>query len=360
MQHYQIEKFEGSAKKYINKYIIPILPNNNVLIKFSDSLNNYLKNKDSLRIIRKFGDSKLRGSRYAHQNINYIVSDNEAALWIYMESMEDAIIDYEDIIHNERMPIAFAITKEERKHSLIYNNLVKQKREIEFSQLGYKHCHLFQCSPRGKDLNDLNLNQRMIRLLNPMNHFPFPSSKKYEMPYDYAEKKEFLSLLLHQLLDRKYKTKSDRIKFEEFIEKSGSSKFLKNKFEDFEIIIGNQKEKLKNKKVENIKNNSTNKHRNINKINSKNNSLFSTREQTYFQLSENLYSKNEVIKVTFNNNGAHHGETYIYNHNDLFDETINHLRTLPVWKRTGIYTSSNNIPTWAIKTKLIESIKNEI
>ena len=356
MQLLKVEKFKGSATEYINKYIMPTLPKNNVLIEFSDSLDNYLKDKTNLRIIRKFGDSRLRGSRYTHQNINYIVSDNEAALWMYMESMEDNVSDYEETIKNERMPIAFAITKEERKRGLIYNNYGKQRREIEFSQLGYKHCHLFECSPRGKDLDYLNLNQRMIRLLNPMNHFPFPSIRKYEMPYDYGENEEFLSLVLQQLLDRKYKTKFDRIKFEEFIEKSGSSKLLKNKVEDFEINIGEKKEKRIYKKEENINTNKMIKQKNINEINSKNNLLISTREQAYFQISNNLYGQNEVIKVTFNNNRAHHGETYIYNHDDLYDKTIHHLRTLPVWETMGIYTSNNNIPRWAMNTGLVERI----
>ena len=248
MKLLKVEKFKGSATEYINKYIIPTLPENNVLIEFSDSLDIYLKDKTNLRIIRKFGSSKFRGSRYTHQNINYIVSDNEAALWMYMQSMEDGVSDYKETIKNESMPIAFAITKEERERGLIYNKYGKQRREKEFSQLGYKHCHLFECSPRGKDLDYLNLNQRMIRLLNPMNHFPFPSNRKYEMPYDYGEKKEFLSLVLQQLLDRKYKTKNDRINFEEFIEKSGSSKLLKKKVEDFEINIGEKKEKRKSMK----------------------------------------------------------------------------------------------------------------
>tara|TARA_B110000238_G_scaffold144810_1_gene156147 strand:+ start:1272 stop:1484 length:213 start_codon:yes stop_codon:yes gene_type:complete len=70
MKLLKVEKFKGSATEYINKYIIPALPENNVLIEFSDSLDNYLKNEDSIRIIRKFGDSKFRGSRYTHQNIN--------------------------------------------------------------------------------------------------------------------------------------------------------------------------------------------------------------------------------------------------------------------------------------------------
>ena len=102
--------------------------------------------------------------------------------------------------------------------------------------------------------------------------------------------------------------------------------------------------------------NKKNEPRNINEINSKSNSLILTREQAYFQISNNLYAQNEVIKVTFNNNRAHHGKTYIYNHDDLYDKTIHHLRTLPVWEREGIFTSSNNIPGWAMETGLVTRI----
>tara|TARA_B110000240_G_scaffold46141_1_gene52129 strand:+ start:22 stop:306 length:285 start_codon:yes stop_codon:yes gene_type:complete len=85
--------------------------------------------------------------------------------------------------------------------------------------------------------------------------------------------------------------------------------------------------------------------------------LIPTREQAYFQISENLYGENEVIKVTFNNNGAHHGKTYVYDHDDLYDKTIHHLMTLPVWQSKSIYTSINNIPRVAMKTGLVKKIK---
>jgi len=345
MKLLKVEKFKGSATEYINKYIIPTLPENNVLIEFSDSLDNYLKNEDSIRIIRKFGDSKFRGSRYTHQNINYIVSDNEAALWMYMQSMEDGVSDYEETIKNKKMPIAFAITKEERERGLIYNKYGKQRREKEFSQLGYKHCHLFECSPRGKDLDYLNLNQRMIRLLNPMNHFPFPSNRKYEMPYDYGEKKEFLSLVLQQLLDRKYKTKNDRIKFEEFIEKSGSSKLLKNKVEDFEINIGYEKNEsdLKETNIE--------KTTNLMKLKLPNDF------RNNFYVSQKLYGQNEVINVTFNNGRAHHGESYVYDHDNLVEACGEYLNNSDNWNNVGNWSNANNIPRWAMETGLVKRIK---
>ena len=60
MKLLKVEKFIGSATEYINKYIIPSLPKNNVLIEFSDSLDNYLKDKTNLRIIIRFITNKFK------------------------------------------------------------------------------------------------------------------------------------------------------------------------------------------------------------------------------------------------------------------------------------------------------------
>ena len=84
--------------------------------------------------------------------------------------------------------------------------------------------------------------------------------------------------------------------------------------------------------------------------------LIPTREQAYFQISENLYGENEVIKVTFNNNGAHHGETYVYDHDDLYDKTIYHYGTKDCWVNHGQFLNRNNIPREAINTGLVERI----
>ncbi len=42
---------------------------------------------------------------------------------------------------------------------------------------------------------------------------------------------------------------------------------------------------------------------------------------------------------------AYGNNSHIYNHDDLYDKTIHHLITLPVWERKGIFTS-NNMPGW--------------
>ena len=111
---------------------------------------------------------------------------------------------------------------------------------------------------------------------------------------------------------------------------------------------------MKEEKTITIKNN---KKKNINEINSNNNLLFPTREQNYFQISENLYGSNEVVKVTFNNGGVHDGDSYIYDHDELYDNTIYHLTTLQCWEDFNYYVSGNNIPGWAMDTGIVKRIK---
>tara|TARA_B110001469_G_C9520572_1_gene259131 strand:+ start:548 stop:808 length:261 start_codon:yes stop_codon:yes gene_type:complete len=82
-----------------------------------------------------------------------------------------------------------------------------------------------------------------------------------------------------------------------------------------------------------------------------------TIEQTYFQLSEILYGRKVKIKVTFNNNGAHHGNIYQYDHDDLYDKTIYHYGTLACWEDYREYIRINNIPRVAMKTGLVKRIK---
>ncbi len=64
---------------------------------------------------------------------------------------------------------------------------------------------------------------------------------------------------------------------------------------------------------------------------------------TYFKLAENWYGQNRQIIVRFNR-GAHRGEMYSYNHDDVYDNTINYYRELPCWINDGYYSNGRNIP----------------
>lgn len=334
------ESYKGSAKTYIKEFILPQLPNVYTCVYFSTSLEKYLANDTNLRIVRKFDTYNKRGSKYIYDNTLFTVSDNEAALWVYMESLRGiAFFDYKLAIKQERFPIAFALKGEEKECELVYTNIGKKKRENNFSKLGWKHCHIFQCSPNSKSINDLTLNQRMRRLLNPMNHFPFPSPRKFEMPYDYGEDPKFISLLISILLEDYYTTENLRDEFREFALNSGvPADSIQYECEDFDIIIGD------NKQTELQTNSKTNDVMIDKKFN---------HECIGFKIQKSWIGQGKLIKCTFNR-GRDKGKSFIYDHDAVYNSAKEHLNNLPSFHNDGFNYSSTNIPRYVQNKHVIE------
>lgn len=65
---------------------------------------------------------------------------------------------------------------------------------------------------------------------------------------------------------------------------------------------------------------------------------------TYFKIAENWYGQNRQITVRFTK-GAHEGETYSYNHDVVYENTISHYKELKCWRKYGCFSSTTNIPT---------------
>ena len=178
-----------------------------------------------------------RGSIYIYGGRKFTVVDNEPALWMFMESYQSKVLSFNHYEKNRSFPIAFAIKKEEKEDELFSNSfkIGKKSREISFSSEGLKHCHILDCSPINIDLNELNIDQRMIRLLSPVNHFPFPSKKKFLMVKDFGEDEAFRELLIQILYKDYYKTINEKNCFEKFLNFCGYS-FYKQKIMDFDLI----------------------------------------------------------------------------------------------------------------------------
>ena len=68
--------------------------------------------------------------------------------------------------------------------------------------------------------------------------------------------------------------------------------------------------------------------------------------RSYFRIAENWYGQGMIIKVEFNR-GGYQNYSFIYEHDEVYDNTINHLRTLNCWRNNNFYSSSTNIPGWA-------------
>jgi len=109
---------------------------------------------------------------------------------------------------------------------------------------------------------------------------------------------------------------------------------------------------IESKKIDT--NSQLNKSNNL-EISSKSRKLNPTNYLNYFIVSEAMYNKNHIIQVDFNR-GPHDGTTYVYNHDELYDRTLDHLLTLKCWKDYEQYTSNTNIPRWALNTELVKEI----
>ena len=351
-----MENYNGSALTYIRKYIIPSLPNKNNTIDFTKSIKVYLES-NNIRYIRKFKGYSNRGKIYKNGPVSFTVTDNEPALWAYMECFEKRINSFKYYHDNTVFPIAFALRAEEKKEFSSKFNYGKKSRENNFSKSRLKHCHILDCSPRGTNLIDLNINQRMLRLMSPMNHFPFPAPRHFNMiGGDIGESKKFLKLLKHTLYHEFYKNIEEKESFLEFLKYSGDNPNFNELTTDFNIEFSLKKSSKKTKKNLNItKRKVYSEQEEVMKFNDYKNLTKSLIKKKYFKISKNWYGKGMMIQVSFDK-GKYQDNIFVYNHDKVYDSTINYLETLNCWDKSNFYSNSSNIPTWA--NKYVKKINN--
>ena len=236
-----IQKYHGSAGKYIREYIIPFLPLPENIIRYNKSLQLYLQNPD-LYIVRKSAKYNLRGNKFILDKAEFIPSDNEAAFWYYMECYLGHSHDFKELVESQSFPIAFALKKNEKE-----KNIWKKRGRVhtDFSEAGWKHCHVLACSPRNVEIrNESDLRVRMLRLFSPFNHFPFPGPRKYLMTKDWGENADFISLLVWILCNEHYKGEAN-IAFKEFLNgAAGTLNSNSDSPKDFEIDFVFKKDRV--------------------------------------------------------------------------------------------------------------------
>ncbi|MDG1954117.1 MAG: hypothetical protein P8I51_04380 [Polaribacter sp.] len=335
-----VESYKGSALNYIRKYIIPSLPLKETSIQFTKSINIFIKN-NKFRYIRKLRGYINRGNIYVDGPLSFTVTDNEPALWSYMECFELKVNSFEYYHKNSIFPIAFAITEEERKGFDSKFRYGKQKREVNFSRAKLKHCHIIDCSPRGLSLKDLNLDSRMLRLMSPMNHFPFPSPRHYDMINgDIGESKKFLNLVKQTLYNEYYKSTEEKKYFLNFLKDCcDKGKTIQHKVEDFTIefsLKGSSDQKQTKKSAES---------ESKNKQKEEGGSI-PNRNSANFKVSQNWYGQGRIVKVQFNR-GNYQDCVFIYDHDEVYNHTIDYLKGLGCWENYSYYSNSRNIPGWA-------------
>jgi len=332
-------KRSTTLKEFLNLEISELLPNQDIMIKNHLNLVEYLESESPFFVLRKFKNYSNRGSNYSFENHSFTVSDNEPALWVFMETFNQFELDFSALIENQGFPIAFAIKEEEKQGNMWQT---KGRKHKDFSANGWKHCHIFQCSPLGETIahkNDLKI--RSLRLLSPLNHFPFFSPKKYEMPYDYGENKECIEYVIWWLYTNFY-TDTNKIYFKTFVEEQGFIIAI-DEPKDINIQYSIKNNQLsKTKKTDNIivKTKAAKK---VTTTSSKNNSIEGKIESTCFKISQKWNGQGMIITVRFRN-----GRIYEYDHDSVYDNTISHYGNLPCWEQYGYFSNSRNIPARAL------------
>ena len=329
------EKYDGSASYYIEKYIIPFLPKKYNIIEFTNSIYSYLNNPNNVRYVRKFGKYKLRGKLYSEEKL-FTVCDNEPALWFYLECFEDTIKKFQEYHKEKKFPIAFGRNPIEVESFSGQFNYGKQKRENNFSQLGLKHCHILDCSPKTSSISDLSIDKRMIRLLSPMNHFPFPSPKFFMMQNanknDWGEDSNFINLIKQSIHNKYYKNEEDKKRFNEFLSRAGASKsdmsFLNLK--DFNISFSTKE----------LQNNFTTSKRNQHSVKRKDfNFSNNIVQRKNFILKKSFYGKNYIIQFYDKLNNL-----IEYNHDLVLNQLNRRITDLDCWEKYGYYSNSRQLP----------------
>jgi len=342
-----MKSYQGNASDYIRQVIIPSLPKVADLIAFTETLYDYLLSSERVRYIRKFKDYDSRGKLYNYKGKSFTVTDNEPAIWVYMECFERLIRNFSFYEERKLFPVAFAIRKNEKLYFDNQFKYGKKPREIAFSERGLKHCHILDCSPRNTNIQALSVDQRMLRLLSPMNHFPFPAPRRNEMPKDFGEDPTMLSIVKKILYEEYYKTAEHKEAFLKYLKAAGDKALISVEDQELQIAFGpkdpNKKVKKRKEKVKKL----------IEKRVVVNKTLLTDepfpreiRIRANFRVAESDYGEGQIFLVRFNR-GNYTDSTYRYNHDEVYDAAIAHLKTLACWKNYAYYVNSSNIPQWA-------------
>jgi hypothetical protein len=339
----KIEK-RATLKEFLDFDLAELLPNQDIMIKNHLNLIEYLESESPLFLLRKFKNNSNRGSFYSFEKHQFTVSDNEPALWVFMESFYNTELDFFDIIQNQKLPIAFAVKKEEKPENRWKNIGRKHK---DFSENGWKHCHIFQCSPLRKSiLSENDLKRRSLRLLSPLNHFPFFSPKKHEMPSDYGENKQCIEYVIWWLYNKFY-SDSNKSYFKTFVEEQNFTIPVKEPQDikiDYSIKNKIQLEKDLEYKKDKVQKSKHSKPIGLTQL---------IVESKYFFIKRNKLGDNIIIRFKDNK-----GIIWHYDHDLVYEKLQYRFDTMQCFITKKEYTSNKSVPSYVQELDCVSNYKN--
>jgi hypothetical protein len=166
--------FTGTVGEIVEEFVMQNLPAADALLEWTESLLRYaVEDPDPIHVVRGPEKGHLRRL----QGSLIVDSDNAPAAWCFLSCFDRAMnaADLPSVIREGQIPILMALAAQKRPW-WNYGRELTAAEKVRLKVLQVKHCHMLPTGARG-----LSPQQRFLRNLCPLNHFLFPSPKRFCM-----------------------------------------------------------------------------------------------------------------------------------------------------------------------------------
>lgn len=181
-----IDHFEGSLYDLLEK-CTKFLPPKDRLIKAQEWLINQFYGETLF--LRKYKGHNIRGKTYSHDGIEFVAVDNEPlnSLYEFLQSNDiDTEKSFNQYLKNKIFHLSWYLDEGFDLRKDLYK-IGGVKTSYRTDNYKFKLAHIFDAA-KGLSSNDPKL--RFFRSLNPINIFPFPSSRTFDFTQDFTDKSD--------------------------------------------------------------------------------------------------------------------------------------------------------------------------
>jgi hypothetical protein len=198
------DQFDGTVADFVDEYVLANAPDPIALAAATESLLDYFSKADSILLLR----GVPRGHLHTADKRRVVYCDNAPAIWCYLRCFRqdptpDALpraIDHGDVA------ILMAATRDE-KQKWNFGKAMSTRDKQFIWKARLKLCHVFPVAEAG-----LTRVQQTVRNICPINHFLFPSPKRFSMlrvgwsePHskkDLGESAEVIAVIFDRVVNR--------------------------------------------------------------------------------------------------------------------------------------------------------------
>lgn len=181
-------EFRGTIGEMVEDFVMPNLPPLYHLLECTEAFLRYaLEDSDPIHIVR--GPDKGHLQRIDGSLV--VDSDNATPIWSFLRCLDGSTDPCEVLtfIRDASIPILMALSAKKRS-SWNYGREISQAEKDRLWTVNLKHCHILPLGAPG-----LSLRHRFLRNVCPLNHFLFPSPKKFHMQrVDWSESRNVADL----------------------------------------------------------------------------------------------------------------------------------------------------------------------